>query len=97
MESRFNKDFSNVRIHSDNEAVALSTHLNAQAFTVGNDIVVVSYYDVRIVDALLEHDLNDEAVSFLSSVVYRGDSFTEKKSKKLAAAIVSLYAEEEMY
>jgi hypothetical protein len=38
MESRFSNDFSNVRIHTDNEAASLSTQLNAQAFTIGNDI-----------------------------------------------------------
>lgn len=38
MESRFGTDFSAVRIHSGNEAKALSDELNAQAFTVGSDI-----------------------------------------------------------
>ena len=38
MESRFGTDFSNVRIHSGGYASQLSKELNAQAFTVGNDI-----------------------------------------------------------
>ena len=38
MESRFGADFSDVRIHSNNNAAQLSNQLNAQAFTVGNDI-----------------------------------------------------------
>jgi hypothetical protein len=38
MESRFGTDFSNVRIHSGSYASQLSKKLNAQAFTVGNDI-----------------------------------------------------------
>ena len=38
MESRFGTDFSNVNIHTDNNASQLSNELNAQAFTVGNDI-----------------------------------------------------------
>lgn len=38
MESRFGADFSNVRIHTGSEATALSEEINAQAFTVGNDI-----------------------------------------------------------
>jgi hypothetical protein len=38
MESRFNTDFSGVKIHTDTNAVQLSRELNAQAFTVGNDI-----------------------------------------------------------
>ncbi|WP_423147175.1 DUF4157 domain-containing protein [Rubrolithibacter danxiaensis] len=38
MESRFNADFSGVRIHTNSDAVQLSEELNAHAFTVGNDI-----------------------------------------------------------
>jgi uncharacterized protein DUF4157 len=38
MESRFGADFSNINIHSDNNAAELSNQLNAQAFTVGNNI-----------------------------------------------------------
>ena len=38
MESRFNTDFSEVRIHTNSQAVQLSGELHAQAFTVGNDI-----------------------------------------------------------
>jgi len=38
MESRFGADFGNVRIHNDSNSHQLSKKLNAQAFTVGNDI-----------------------------------------------------------
>ena len=38
MESRFETDFSEVRIHTGSQAVQMSRELNAQAFTVGNDI-----------------------------------------------------------
>lgn len=38
MESGFGADFSSVRIHTDSNAINLSKQLNAQAFTVGNDI-----------------------------------------------------------
>lgn len=38
MESRIGADFSDVRIHNDNNAVQMSEDLNAQAFTHGNDI-----------------------------------------------------------
>jgi hypothetical protein len=38
MESRFGSDFSSVKIHSDDSAAQISRELNAQAFTVGNDI-----------------------------------------------------------
>ncbi|MFD2567829.1 eCIS core domain-containing protein [Pseudotenacibaculum haliotis] len=38
MESGFGADFSNVRIHTDSEAVQMSQDIGAQAFTHGNDI-----------------------------------------------------------
>jgi hypothetical protein len=38
MQRRFGADFSNIKIHTGNYAADLSTQLNAQAFTVGNDI-----------------------------------------------------------
>jgi hypothetical protein len=38
MESRFGTDFSDVRIHTGSQAVQMSRGLNAQAFTVGNDV-----------------------------------------------------------
>lgn len=38
MESRFDADFSGVRIHTGHYASDVSEKLNAQAFTVGNDI-----------------------------------------------------------
>jgi hypothetical protein len=38
MENRFGEDFSKVRLHTGEEAERMSGDLNAQAFTVGNDI-----------------------------------------------------------
>ena len=38
MESRFDSDFSQVNIHTDDNATQLNNELNAKAFTVGNDI-----------------------------------------------------------
>jgi hypothetical protein len=38
MESRFGVDFSNVKVHTDGEAVQMSRELGAQAFTYGSDI-----------------------------------------------------------
>lgn len=38
MESSFGGDFSGVNIHTDNHAVQMNQALNAQAFTVGNDV-----------------------------------------------------------
>lgn len=38
MSSRFGADFSNVKIHTGNEATQMNRSLNAKAFTVGSDI-----------------------------------------------------------
>lgn len=38
MEPRFGVDFSNVKVHTDGEAVQMSRELGAQAFTYGSDI-----------------------------------------------------------
>jgi hypothetical protein len=38
MESRFGADFSDVRLHTNSQAAEMNQELNAQAFTVGNDI-----------------------------------------------------------
>ena len=38
METRFQADFSGVRLHTDNRAVQMSHQINAQAFTHNNDI-----------------------------------------------------------
>ena len=38
MSSRFNKDFSAVRIHTDSKAIQMNSVVNSRAFTVGNDI-----------------------------------------------------------
>ncbi|MDC8005364.1 DUF4157 domain-containing protein [Aureisphaera galaxeae] len=38
MENRFETDFSEVNIHTGPQAIQMSRELNAQAFTVGNDI-----------------------------------------------------------
>lgn len=38
MEPRFGVDFSNVKVHTDGEAVQMSRELGAQAFTYGSDV-----------------------------------------------------------
>jgi len=38
MQSRFNADFSNVHVHTNSRAEQMSSQINAQAFTHGNDI-----------------------------------------------------------
>lgn len=39
MEPRFGHDFSNVRVHADGRAAAAARAVNAQAYTIGRDIV----------------------------------------------------------
>lgn len=38
METKFNRDFSKVRIHNDSNSTLLNQHINARAFTLGNNI-----------------------------------------------------------
>ena len=60
MESRFGTDFSGVKIHTDNTAIQMSRNINAQAFTVGNDIYFNSgKYDPQSDEGkrLLAHEL----------------------------------------
>jgi hypothetical protein len=38
METQLGADFSGVRVHTDSQAAAFSSALNAQAFTIGNDV-----------------------------------------------------------
>jgi len=56
MEPRFGADFSQVRVHTDNEAVQMNQHLNAQAFTHKQDL----YFGAGKApanDALTAHEL----------------------------------------
>jgi hypothetical protein len=60
MEQRFGDDFSAVRVHTGSEATLLARTLNADAFTVGEDIVFsAGAYDVGTASgrALLAHEL----------------------------------------
>lgn len=60
MESSFGADFSNVRIHTGNNAVQMNKALNAQAFTHGNHIYFnQGKYDINSLGGkhLLAHEL----------------------------------------
>jgi uncharacterized protein DUF4157 len=60
MESRFDHDFSNVRIHSDDTASQSARGLHARAFTAGNDVAFASHaYSPRTYAGrrLLAHEL----------------------------------------
>jgi len=59
-ESRFDSDFSSVRIHSDSRATETSKSINAKAFTVGNNIAFgAGQYspDTQSGKSLLAHEL----------------------------------------
>lgn len=60
MESRFGADFSDVRVHTDAEAAQSAADIQAQAYTVGPDIVFGDdYYQPTTADGrrLLAHEL----------------------------------------
>jgi hypothetical protein len=56
MEPRFGADFSQVRVHTDGDAVQMNQNLNAQAFTHGQDIYFGSG-KAPSNDALTAHEL----------------------------------------
>jgi hypothetical protein len=60
MESAFGHDFSRVRVHTDAKATALSSDLQARAFTIGRDIAFGpgEYQPGTVIgEALLAHEL----------------------------------------
>jgi hypothetical protein len=60
METAFGHDFSHVRVHNDGKAAALSSSLNARAFTIGSDVAFAAGEyrpGTMIGDALLAHEL----------------------------------------
>jgi len=64
MESRFGRDFSAVRIHTDKDSSEMSRDIEAKAFTVGNDIFFGSgRFDANSDDGrrLLAHELTHVA------------------------------------
>jgi hypothetical protein len=60
MEGTFGHSFSQVRVHTDGKAAALSSSLNARAFTIGSDIAFAAgeYQPGTVIgDALVAHEL----------------------------------------
>jgi hypothetical protein len=60
MSASFGQSFSGVRVHTDARAAALSSDLNARAFTIGNDVAFASgeYQPGSLIgDALIAHEL----------------------------------------
>lgn len=74
MGSRFNADFSGVRIHTGSYAQSLSSSINAQAFTHGNDIYFNSGKyspDTASGGVLLAHELTHTLQQGSSNRAYR--------------------------
>jgi len=70
MEQRFGYDFSNIKIHNDNNATKSAKSINALAYTIGNNVIFgVNNYNTNTVEGkkLLAHELthvvqqNDES------------------------------------
>ncbi len=82
MESRFGTDFSDVKVHHDNQASEMSKALNAQAFTSGKDIYFgAGRYSPGTTsgDKLLAHELT-HVVQQRSSSVAQGFSRSLSRS-----------------
>lgn len=89
MEPRFGADFSQVRVHTDGEAVQMNRELNAQAFTHGNHV----YYGAGKApanDELTGHELTHvvqqtvQRDSFLGEV--KQDKFQSRDAKVFSKA-----------
>lgn len=103
MESAFGHDFSQVRIHTDNQASRLSTDLNARAFTLGNDVAFAAgeYQPGTLVgDALIAHELahvvqQGGAKEFVAPRQAEGggaDSMEEEADQSAVNAVVSIWS-----
>jgi hypothetical protein len=60
MSAAFGHDFSGVRVHTDSRATALSSDLNARAFTIGSEVAFASgeyQPGTPVGDALIAHEL----------------------------------------
>jgi len=78
MESRFNHDFSNVKIHDDSKSQQLSRSVNARAFTTGNDIFWgenESVSDKKLMAHELTHVVQQQGSTLFS------DHYIQRKKK----------------
>lgn len=80
MSGVFGQDFSNVRIHSDDNSAQISDDLNARAFTIGNNIAFGKgeYQPGTLIgDALIAHEL-------AHTIQQSGGNSSSVKSKEVA-------------
>lgn len=84
MESRFGNDFSQVKVHTDNQAVQMNRDLNAKAFTHGNDIYFNSGQynpESNSGKSLLAHELTHTIQQTGHTALKRIDTKAEKANK----------------
>jgi hypothetical protein len=97
MESRFQRDFSRVRVHANDAASRGAQAVNALAYTVGTDIVFASrHYQPETMDGrrLLAHELTHvvqqqagRAASIQRQSDEEGDDSLEQEADRTAAAV----------
>lgn len=77
MESRFGRDFSQVRVHTDSRAAESAAAVQAKAYTVGNSVVFGRGQDPSSDPKLLAHELThvlQQSTSPARSIVQRFES-----------------------
>ncbi len=77
MEARFGADFSDVRVHNNSDSSGLARSVNAQAFTVGKDIVFGGGYyapETEVGKRLVAHELAHVVQQGAEIVVRRVDT-----------------------
>ncbi len=96
MEPRFGHDFSHVRVHSDAKAAESANGVNAQAYTVGNNIVFAAGQhapDTHAGQRLMAHELThvvQQAGAMMGPASYSASSeVSETQAERMAERIVS--------
>lgn len=96
MEPRFGQDFSRVRVHSDSRAAESARAVNAQAYTVGNNIVFgadqysSSTFGLRLLAHELAHTVQQNSATYSSdplTVTSPGDS-SEQEADRAASSVL---------
>jgi len=88
MEGAFGADFSRVRIHTGGEAATLNERLQAEAFTVGNDVFLGRSYhpgsgaDQELVAHELTHVVQQGGAGPLQRKMWKADQFTKATEQK---------------
>lgn len=89
MEGAFGRNFSDVRIHSDEQSSEFGKKINAKAFTVGSDIYFQSKYfnpkegvGKRLLAHELAHTLQQKHESNNISIQREGEEKTDKADEK---------------